>query len=102
MSFHGLLKIGGSLDARITAPLLVLHGQDDPMAPPSDVAAFAVEMKRIDADWTLHAYPGVLHAFTNPAADDPDFGTVYDADADRRSWREMRRFLRDHLHADTE
>ncbi|MCA9547723.1 MAG: dienelactone hydrolase family protein, partial [Myxococcales bacterium] len=41
----------------------------------------------------LHAYPGVMHAFTNPQANDPAFGTVYDADADRRSWAAMRHFL---------
>ncbi len=93
VSFHGLLKIGQPLDAKVQAKLLILHGQDDPMAPPADVGTFAQEMKRIDADWQLHAYPGVMHAFTNPAADDPGFGTVYDEDADRRSWSEMTRFL---------
>lgn len=95
VSFHGLLEIGAKLDAKVHARLLVLHGQDDPMAPPSDVGLFAEEMKRINADWQLHAYPGVVHAFTNPVANDADFGTVYDADADRRSWIEMTRFFED-------
>jgi dienelactone hydrolase len=67
------------------------------MAPPEDVARFVAEMKRIDADWRLHAYPGVMHAFTNPAANDPDFGTVYDARADRRSWIEMVGFFEEVL-----
>lgn len=93
VSFHGLLDIGEKLDAKPTARILVLHGQDDPMAPPAKVGAFAEEMKRIDADWQLHAYPGVVHAFTNPAADDPGFGTVYDEGADRRSWRAMTQFF---------
>ncbi|MCB9678678.1 MAG: dienelactone hydrolase family protein [Alphaproteobacteria bacterium] len=97
VSFHGLLKIGEPLPGPVTARILVLHGQDDPMVPTADVAAFAAEMKRVDADWALHAYPGVMHAFTNPEANDPDFGTVYDADADRRSWVEMRRFFEDTL-----
>ncbi len=95
VSFHGLLKIGERLDAKVHAKILVLHGQDDPMAPPSDVGAFAEEMKRIDADWQLHAYPGVMHAFTNPVANDPGFGTVYHAETDRRSWVEMTRFFED-------
>ncbi len=77
------------------ARMLIQHGQDDPMAPPADVGAFAEEMKRIDADWVLHAYPGVAHAFTNPEAKMPEFGMMYDADADARSWTEMRRFLED-------
>lgn len=97
VSFHGLLKIGTPLDTRPRARMLVLHGQDDPMAPPGDVGAFAEEMKRVDGDWTLHAYPGVVHAFTNPNADDPEFGTVYDAEADRRSWATCRAFLEEVL-----
>lgn len=97
VSFHGLLKVGEPLETSPKARILVLHGQDDPMAPPEDVGTFAAEMKRIDADWELHAYPGVLHAFTNPKANDRDFGTVYDAAADARSWIAMRRFFEDVL-----
>jgi dienelactone hydrolase len=97
VSFHGLLKIGEPLDAEVNAPILVLHGQDDPMVPPADVATFAEEMKRIGADWQLHAYPGTVHSFTNPNANDPDFGTVYNEDVARRSWREMARFFADVL-----
>lgn len=93
VSFHGLLKIGEQLDARVRARILVLHGQDDPMVPAEDIAAFATEMQRVHAEWQLHAYPGVVHAFTNPKAADPGFGTVYDAEADRRSWNEMREFF---------
>ena len=97
VSFHGLLKVGEPLETKPQARILVLHGQDDPMAPPEEVGTFAAEMKRIDADWELHAYPGVLHAFTNPKANDRDFGTVYDADADARSWVAMKRFFEDVL-----
>ena len=93
VSFHGLLDIGEPLDGPVRAQLLIEHGLDDPMVPPEKVGAFAAEMKRIGADWRLHAYPGVVHAFTNPKAHDPSFGTVYDADADRRSWAEMEAFL---------
>jgi dienelactone hydrolase len=95
VSFHGLLKVGAPLDEKVQARILVLHGQDDPMVPPSDVGAFAQEMKRVDADWQLHAFPGVVHSFTNPAVNDLAGGKAYDADADRRSWIEMRRFFED-------
>ncbi len=95
VSFHGLLKIGEPLDAKVHGRILVQHGQDDPMAPPSDIGPFAEEMKRIDADWTLHAYPGVLHAFTDSGANDAASGFLYDADADAQSWRETARFLED-------
>lgn len=91
-SFHGLLKFH-PLPARPQARMLILHGQDDPMVPPQDVGLWAAEMQRIGADWTLHAYPGVMHSFTNPTANNPDFGTVYDAQADRRSWASLCHFL---------
>jgi len=38
-------------------------------------------------------YVGTLHAFTNPAANDTERGTVYDAQADKRSWIAMKNFL---------
>ncbi|MCA9697690.1 MAG: dienelactone hydrolase family protein [Myxococcales bacterium] len=97
VSFHGALKIGEPLEARVKAKILVLHGQDDPLVPVADIGTFAAEMQRIHADWQLHAYPGVVHSFTNPQANDPDFGTVYDAEADRRSWREMSDFFQEVL-----
>ncbi|WP_306253966.1 hypothetical protein [Parvularcula sp. IMCC14364] len=34
-----------------------------------------------------------MHAFTNKQANDPEFGTVYSADADERSWSAFRYFL---------
>ncbi len=95
VSFHGLLRTDATLAEPVHARILVLHGQDDPMVPPADVGAFAEAMKRSNADWELHAYPGVGHAFTNPNARDPANGMAYDADADRRSWREMVRFFED-------
>ena len=93
VSFHGLLKTDATLNERVHARILVLHGQDDPMAPPADVGAFAETMKRIGAEWQLHAYPGVVHAFTNANANDRAAGMAYDAEADRRSWAEMVRFF---------
>ena len=93
VSFHGLLGAPGNTKEKIDSKVLALHGWDDPMAPPDDVKAFGEEMTNASADWQLHAYGGTMHAFTNPAANDPDFGTVYDADADRRSWQAMANFL---------
>jgi len=95
VSFHGLLKPAEGLDNDIRAKILVLHGQNDPMVPPADVGAFAEEMLRADADWELHSYAGVVHAFTNPAANDESLGTAYDGDADSRSWIAMTRFFAD-------
>lgn len=97
VSFHGLLKPSGLPPRRIAAKVLVLHGHDDPMAPVDDVVALEQELTEAGADWQLHAYGGTMHAFTNPAASDPDFGTVYQAAADRRSWTALLNFLEEVL-----
>ena len=73
--------------------MLALHGWDDPLAPPDRVSALADEMTANSADWQLHAYGNTRHAFTNPAANDRERGTVFNAAANRRSWIAMRNFL---------
>ena len=94
VSFHGLLGApNGMTGANIKAKVLVLHGHDDPMAQVDAVVALEKELTAAGADWQIHVYGNTLHAFTNPAANDPDFGTVYDAAADRRSWQALRNFL---------
>lgn len=94
ISFHGLLTPPENTgDNRVKAKVLVLHGWDDPMATPEHVVALGHELTAMHADWQTHAYGNAMHAFTNPAANDPDFGTVYQADADRRSWQSMQAFL---------
>lgn len=96
VSFHGLLDPPDNIEAaNVRAHVLVLHGWDDPMAKPQSVQALADELTRAGADWQIHAYGRTMHAFTNPAANRPEMGTVYDAQADRRSWSSMRQFLGD-------
>lgn len=93
VSIHGILAPGDAPAADIRAKVLCLHGHDDPMVPPEQVRAFETEMSRAGADWQVHAYGGVMHAFTNPAADDPGFGTVYSETAERRAYRTLAGFL---------
>jgi len=94
VSLHGLLMPADNLpEPTISAKVLVLHGYDDPMVPPEQVVAFASEMTAAGCDWQLHAYGQTLHAFTNPEANDPDFGTVYSATASRRAYYALDDFL---------
>ena len=94
VSFHGLLGAPGNTDGNaIKAKILVLHGNDDPMAPLDHVIALQKELSLAGADWQVHNYGNAMHAFTNPLANDPDFGTVYQLVADRRSWKSMENFL---------
>ncbi len=91
-SFHGILAPPGlGEQPPIAARLLVLHGWDDPLATPDEVLALARELTAAGADWQLHAYGHVGHAFTNPAASAP--GLAYDAAADRRSFAALQDFL---------
>ena len=94
VSFHGLLGAPGNTEGNsIKAKVLVLHGSDDPMVPVEDVSALQKELSSAGADWQMHSYGNTMHAFTNPVANDPDFGTVYQPDADQRSWKSMENFL---------
>lgn len=94
VSFHGLLvPPGNTQGTAIKAKILALCGRDDPLVPAEQVLAFEQEMTEAGADWQLHAYGNTMHAFTNPLANDPAFGTVYQPDADRRSWTAMQNFL---------
>lgn len=94
VGFHpGLVRPAGSPDGGpIAAKVLMLVGDDDPVAPPEHRAAFAAEMTARRADWQLHLFGGVGHSFTEPRADDyaQKYGMAgfgYDAAADRRGWR---------------
>lgn len=92
--FHGLFKPpGNTQESSVQAKVLVMHGWDDPMATPDQVVSLAEELTALGADWQIHGYGNTMHAFTNPAADDVEHGTVYDADADRRSWQNLQLFL---------
>jgi len=93
VSFHGLFGAPNNTDDKIGPKVLALHGWDDPMATPDDVMDFSREMTDAKADWQLHAYGATMHAFSNPAANNPDFGTLYDAGADRRSAAACQDFL---------
>lgn len=93
VSFHGLLMGSDISDKGIQAKVLVLHGERDPMVPLSMIDEFQQEMAEAQADWQLHSYGNAYHAFTNPDANDPDFGTQYNQNADKRSWQSMMNFF---------
>ncbi len=94
VSFHGLFVPPNNISGQpIKAKVLCLHGHDDPMVPVESVNALATELTAAGADWQIHAYGNTVHAFTNPAANFPDMGAVYNASADRRSWRSLVNFL---------
>lgn len=98
VSLHGLLNAPEDLkNAAIRSKILALHGHDDPMVPPEQVSAFEKEMTECKADWQIHVYGGTQHAFTNPAANDPNLGTIYSPTAEKRALQATINFLREVL-----
>ena len=94
VSLHGLFAPPGlGAQPEIKPSVLVLHGWDDPMAPPKDVLALAQELTAAKADWQLNAYGHAMHAFTNPNAKAPERGLAYDEKAARRAWASVEAFL---------
>ena len=77
----------------IKPKVIAYQGYEDPMADKEAQRGFADEMTERQADWQLHLFGGVKHAFTNPDADNDELGLKYNALADARSWSSFTRFL---------
>ena len=99
-SFHGLLDPPGLPPEPIKAKVLAFHGWDDPLATPDTMLALAEELTSAGADWQVHAYGSVGHAFTNPKADGSTPGLKYDALAAERAWTAFINFLEELFGAD--
>lgn len=93
VSIHGIFAPGHVANEKITAKVLCLHGHDDPMVPPSQVLAFETEMTQANVDWQIHVYGGTMHAFTNPKANNPSFGTVFKETSAKRAYQSIGNFL---------
>jgi dienelactone hydrolase len=92
IGFHSGLQVTSPGDAKqIKGKVMALLGADDPGIPPDQRAAFEAMLREGGVDWQMSLYGGVVHSFTNEQADRlgrPEFAR-YDADADRRSWKQM-------------
>jgi dienelactone hydrolase len=98
IGFHSGLK-APSLAAgganHIKGKVLAMIGQDDPAIPPDTRTEFIRVLSEAGVDWQMTLYGGVVHSFTNPEADAAGMPAVlrYDANADRRSWAQMKGLL---------
>jgi dienelactone hydrolase len=98
-SFHGSLAAIKPAEAgSVKAKILVLHGADDKFTTPEQINAFKQELNKAGADLTFISYPGAIHSFTNPDADDYakrfNLPLGYNADADKKSWDELKTFFK--------
>lgn len=103
VSFHGVLTNQmGTNKAHVeknadlmSGSLLILHGHDDPMMSQKDLLDLQKEFTDAGIDWQMKIYGQTMHAFTNPLANQPDSGLMYNRTSDYRSWQEMRNFFND-------
>jgi len=97
-SFHGSLSaVIPAEPGTVRAKVLVLHGADDKFTTPEQINAFKQEMEKAGAGYKFISYKGAVHSFTNPEADvygqKFNLPLAYNADADRKSWKELKKFL---------
>lgn len=100
VSFHGGLATESPAEAgKVKARVASFTGEDDPMIPAAQVAAFRQEMDKANVTYKVVTYPGAKHAFTNPDADkygqEFKLPLAYNAAADKASWDEGLAFLAD-------
>lgn len=92
VGFHnGLAPLAGPTPHKLSCPILVCIGADDPSIPPPVRAAFEAEMTNSKSDWSMALYGNTIHSFTDVNADKmgrPEFAR-YNPQADASSWDAM-------------
>jgi dienelactone hydrolase len=99
VSFHGSLATTTlAKKGTVKAKVLVCNGGADKFISNTDIDNFKREMKFAEIDYKFISYKDALHAFTNPAATQLgkqfNMPIAYNKNGDRRSWKEMQRFLK--------
>jgi dienelactone hydrolase len=82
----------------ITAKILVLHGDADPLATFDELADFRHEMRSVRANWEITIYGGARHSFTGEGiADLETLEAGLHPQSESRSWRATLEFLEEVL-----
>jgi len=98
LSYHGSLSTDHPAEAgKVQARIASFSGEDDPVIPAAQVAAFREEMSKAGVNYKALTYPGAKHAYTNPEADkygkEFNLPMAYNAAADKASWDAGMAFL---------
>ncbi len=90
-TFHAALPTPTPEEAKaIKAKLLINHGADDKFVSPESIQKFKAALDAAKVDYKFESYPGAVHSFTVPHADEHKIaGMAYNADADKKSWAAM-------------
>jgi len=97
-SFHGsLAAVKPAQAGKVKAKIRVYNGEDDKFTSQQAIDAFMQEMRDAKVDFQFINYPGTIHSFTNPEADELgkkfNLPMAYNAEADKRSWEDMTNFF---------
>ncbi|MCG7628517.1 dienelactone hydrolase family protein [Epibacterium sp. MM17-32] len=94
---HGVYDRPNFRTEEIRPAVLVLHGWDDPLAPPEALSQLAEELNAHCRDWQVLGFGHTGHAFTNPNARNPKSGMQYSERASARAWRALTQFFAEML-----
>lgn len=96
VSFHGDLTPIEPAKAPTQVKILVCTGAADSFVPQTAIDEFKKEMAAAGAVVKILSYPDAHHSFTNPNADSHHIDNIkYNADADKKSWEDMKAFFAD-------
>jgi dienelactone hydrolase len=99
-SFHGSLAVvKPDAPTPIRAAVRVYNGADDKFIPAEAIEALKKEMAEQKVDFKFVNYPGAVHSFTNPDADENakkfKMPIAYNAAADKASWEDLQKILKE-------
>jgi dienelactone hydrolase len=99
VSLHGILDTPFPAEpGAIKSKILVLHGDEDPIAPIDRVMAFCEEMRLARANWEINIYGGARHSFTGEGVfEEPTREAGLHPQSEARSWQIMVAFLQEVL-----
>ena len=96
-TFHAALRMNTPAPKQVKPRILVLNGAADTIVKPDQIEALKKEMEAAKADYRFINYPGALHSFTNPDADEIarklKIPVAYNAEADKAAKAEAARFF---------
>ena len=91
VSFYGGFKKVTSDWSSLSAPILLIYGENDQGVPIASGRALAKQLEEMGKDVQLRVYPNAGHAFFN------NTGPNYNAEAAEDAWQRTIAFFRGHL-----
>lgn len=100
VSFYGGFLVEQPTDPdEVKARILILHGDKDWYVTPQMLAGFKMKMKKAGIKYEMISYEEANHGYTNPEAEAlkerfKGMRLEYNAEADKKSWDDMQKFLK--------